>query len=35
VHPLSVRLEHDGTESIVETLTVALAALRSARSAAA
>jgi transcription-repair coupling factor (superfamily II helicase) len=35
VHPLSVRLEHDGPESIIETLTVPLAALRSARSAAA
>jgi transcription-repair coupling factor (superfamily II helicase) len=35
VQPLSVRLEHDGSESIVETLTVALAALRTARSAAA
>ncbi|MDH3205104.1 MAG: transcription-repair coupling factor [Gemmatimonadota bacterium] len=35
VHPLSLRLEHDGSESITETLTVALAALKSARSAAA
>ena len=35
VHPLSVRLEHDGPDSIIETLTVALAALRTARSAAA
>ncbi len=35
VHPLSVRLEQDSHESIVETLTVALAALRTARSAAA
>jgi len=35
VHPLSVRLEHDSSESIVETLIVALAALRTARSAAA
>jgi transcription-repair coupling factor (superfamily II helicase) len=35
VHPLSLRLEHDGPESITETLTVALAALRTARSAAA
>jgi transcription-repair coupling factor (superfamily II helicase) len=35
VHPLSLRLEHEGSESITETLTVALAALRSARSAAA
>jgi len=31
IHPLSLRLEHDGPESITETLTVALAALRSAK----
>jgi len=35
VHPLSLRLEQEGLESVTETLTVALAALRTARSAAA
>jgi transcription-repair coupling factor (superfamily II helicase) len=35
VHPLSLRLEQEGTESITETLAVALQALRSGRSAAA
>jgi len=35
MHPLSLRLEQEGTESITETLTVALSALRTARSAAA
>ena len=35
VHPLSVQLEQDGVDPILETVTVALAALTSARSAAA
>jgi transcription-repair coupling factor (superfamily II helicase) len=35
MHPLSLRLEQEGIESITETLTVALSALRTARSAAA
>jgi transcription-repair coupling factor (superfamily II helicase) len=35
VHPLSLRLEQEGTEAITETLAVALSALRTARSAAA
>jgi len=35
VHPLSVQLEQEGPDPILETVTVALAALSSARSAAA
>ena len=35
VHPLSVQLEQDGVDPILETVTVALGALTSARSAAA